>query len=85
MSLQETHLTNISGDESDGEGLMSSLVTVCCKFVAEEAAGHLSSFFRELGFAVHDLQVVKFLSVLQDFCFLIVQLALESQTLLLSG
>ena len=66
---------------------MPLLITcsVCCKFMAEEAGSHLSSFFRELGFAVHDLQVVMFLSVLQDFCFQTVQLALESQTLLLRG
>lgn len=54
-----------------------------CGFVTEEAAGHLSSFFRELGVVVHDLHVVELLSVLQDFCFQTVQLALECQTLLL--
>lgn len=44
---------------------------------------HLGSFFRKLGVIVHDLHVVQLLSVLQDFCFQTVQLALESQTLLL--
>lgn len=53
--------------------------------LAEEVAGHLSSFFRELGVIIHDLQVVKLLSVLQNFSFQTVQLALESQTLLLKA
>lgn len=62
---------------------MSDPLHACCGLVTEEAADHLGCFFRELGVVVHDLHVVEFRSVLQDFCLQTVQLALKCQALLL--
>lgn len=57
--------------------IISQRIVLCCFY--------LSSFFGELGIVIHDLQVVKLLSMLQDLCFQTVQLALVSQTLLLKS
>lgn len=46
-------------------------------------ASHLGSFSGELSIIIHDLQVVELLSAFQDVCLQAVQLALESQALIL--
>lgn len=74
--MEAQHYSTDSNSESSYDGFSGNMHV-------EEGTGHLSSFFRELGVTIHDLQVVKLLSVLQDLCFQTVQLALVGQTLLL--